>query len=241
MTPQEFIELPPVAADETVAYGPDPMHVAEFFLPAGAPRAWLLTTHGGFWRNQRTRTHMTRLCRAFNAEGLACCNISYRRAGDAGGGWPATFHDVLSAADFLYARVGPFTAVGFSAGGHLTLRLAAERPWLRGALALAPVGDVAAVRALGLGEGAVDNFVAPDRIEDADPMHHAPLVRTTVIHGTEDDVLPIDINRGYARRTGARLIELAGVNHLDLINPESAAWPAVRDAALAAALAPGGG
>ena len=175
---------------------------------------------------------MTRLCRTLTNDGIASCNISYRRAGDPGGGWPATFHDVLAAADYLYARSGPFCAVGFSAGGHLALRLAAERPWLTGAVALAPVGDVAAVRALGLGEGAVDNFVSPDLLEDADPMHHPPLVPTTVIHGMEDDVLPIDVNRGYARRTGVELVELGGVNHLDLINPDSAAWPAVRDAVL---------
>lgn len=231
MTPREFIELDPVPSDECVAYGTDVMNAAEFYLPAAAwHEMWVLAVHGGFWHNLRTRTHMSRLCRALTREGIGCCSISYRRVGDKGGGWPGTFDDVLAAADFLHWREGSFVAVGFSAGGHLVLRLAAEREWLKGVVALAPVADLTGARARDLGEGAVGNFVARERMDEADPMAHPPRVPTIVVHGSEDDIVPVELSRGYARSVGVEMVELAGANHLDLINPESGAWPAVREA-----------
>jgi acetyl esterase/lipase len=231
VTPREYIELPALEPDGRERYGAGPMHAVEFFMPGFAgPHPWVLAVHGGFWRNQRTSGHMSRLCRALAGEGMACCSISYRRVGDEGGGWPNTFQDVLAAADFLQGRAGTVVAVGVSAGGHLLLRLAAERAWLAGAVALAPVADLAGARERNLGDGAVDAFVSPDRMTEADPLAHPPLVPTTVIHGTEDDIVPVELSRGYAATTGVRLIEIAGANHLDLINPQSIAWSVVRDA-----------
>jgi dipeptidyl aminopeptidase/acylaminoacyl peptidase len=66
-------------------------------------------------------------------------------------------------------------------------------------------------------------------------MAHLPLnVPTAIVHGTEDDRVPIELSRQYteaARRAGddTTLVELPGVEHFALIDPLSAAWPAVLD------------
>ncbi|MBX6722666.1 MAG: alpha/beta hydrolase, partial [Dactylosporangium sp.] len=68
----------------------------------------------------------------------------------------------------------------------------------------------------------------PDRYAAADPMAHPrPDAPTVLVHGTDDDRVPVDLSRGYAAQTGARLVELPGVEHFGVIDPESAAWPAV--------------
>ena len=56
------------------------------------------------------------------------------------------------------------------------------------------------------------------------PGHRVPIV---VVHGREDEAVPIVLSRSYVERTRARLVELAGADHFQLIEPGSAAWPAV--------------
>jgi pimeloyl-ACP methyl ester carboxylesterase len=55
-------------------------------------------------------------------------------------------------------------------------------------------------------------------------------VPAVVLHGTGDDVVPIALSRAYAAQTQVDLIELEGVDHFEVIEPGSAAWPAVLDA-----------
>jgi dipeptidyl aminopeptidase/acylaminoacyl peptidase len=59
-------------------------------------------------------------------------------------------------------------------------------------------------------------------------------VPTVIVHGGDDDRVPVELSRQYpeaARRAGdnTTLVELAGVEHFALIDPLSAAWPAVLD------------
>jgi len=83
----------------------------------------------------------------------------------------------------------------------------------------------------------------PDRFLAADPLARLPLgVAMMLVHGVEDDVVPIDLSRGFveaARGAGdsAELVALPGVEHFGVIDPESAAWPSVLRAL--AELAPG--
>jgi acetyl esterase/lipase len=69
-----------------------------------------------------------------------------------------------------------------------------------------------------------------------DPARRLPLgVPQILVHGIEDDRVPIEHARAYAARATAagddcRLLELHA-DHFDVIDPRSAAWPAVRDAA----------
>ena len=53
-------------------------------------------------------------------------------------------------------------------------------------------------------------------------------VRQLLIHGTADDVLPVDISRRYARAAIAagddvNFVELEGVGHMDYLDPKSEA------------------
>jgi pimeloyl-ACP methyl ester carboxylesterase len=63
--------------------------------------------------------------------------------------------------------------------------------------------------------------------------------RQWLIHGTSDDDVPPAFSRDYAdfkrNRTGdkkedARLIEVTGAEHLDLIDPHTQAWKEVEKA-----------
>jgi acetyl esterase/lipase len=76
---------------------------------------------------------MRPLAAALTRVGIATWNIEYRRLGHPGGGWPGSFRDVASAADFLrtVARehrldLKRVIAIGHSAGGHLATWLAAR-------------------------------------------------------------------------------------------------------------------
>jgi acetyl esterase/lipase len=142
---------------------------------------------------------------------------------------------------------------GHSAGGHLALwyasdaasrdaasrdaasrdaasRDAAGPATLRGVLALAPVADLALAHRLGLGDGAVAALLGggpadvPERYATAQPGR--PAVPVVIVHGTEDDVVPVAVSRAYVCK-GMKLIELPGVEHYALIDPHSSAWATV--------------
>ena len=238
MTPRDYLFLPPVSADDRVAYGAGPLQWGEVRAPKGrGPYPLLVVIHGGFWRNTRDLVHMGRLCAALAVNGIATFNIEYRRMGDEGGGWPGTFEDVLQAAAFARERWDRVGALGFSAGGHLALRLAAEYEWLSGAVGLGPVADLARAWDLRLSDGVVGEFLGGrlEAMSAACPMNHPPRTRVEIVHGTEDDVAPLELSRRYAAAHPCTLTEVEAANHFDVVNPESVAWPAVLAAACRAA------
>jgi acetyl esterase/lipase len=145
--------------------------------------------------------------------------------------------------------------VGHSAGGHLALWLAA-RPRLpaghplhtpdplpvRRAVGLAAVSDLRMGWELRLSKGVVAEFLGgspdavPGRYAAASPAALLPLgVTQVLIHGTEDDTVPFAMSVVYrdtavAAHDPVTLISLPGLDHFAVIDPESAAWPVVRDA-----------
>jgi acetyl esterase/lipase len=232
----------------TVRYGSDPEHVVDLWLPArvaaGTPA--VIFIHGGFWRAAYDRTHATPFAADLVARGYPVAMVEYRRVGHEGGGWPGTFDDIEAAVVAVRPALGedrPLIVMGHSAGGHLALWYAKRAPHpVRGVVALAPVADLDTAYRLGLGRGAVAELLRggpdeqPDRYASADPRRLLPLgVPTVIVHGEYDDVVPVQIGRDYAaaaRLAGddARLVELPGVEHFGVIDPQSAAWPAVLDA-----------
>jgi acetyl esterase/lipase len=225
-----------------VTYGSHRSQVAELFMPDGlAPAPVAVVIHGGFWRRRYHRHLMDDLCGDLTARGWAAANLEYRRLGD-GGGWPATFDDVGAGIDTLAAIDGldlsRVVALGHSAGGHLALWAAARRDGqvrITHAVSQAGVADLAAASRLGLSGGAAEELVG-GRLElfaKASPAELLPLgVPQLLVHGEDDELVPVSIARDYA--TAAReagdevdLVTLPGVAHFEHLDPASEAWRAV--------------
>ncbi|MGH8867266.1 MAG: alpha/beta hydrolase family protein [Actinomycetes bacterium] len=229
------------------------------------PAPLVLVLHGGFWRVAYDRTHTRPMCQDLAGRGYAVASVEYHRVGQDGGGWPGTFDDVAIAVDAvpdLVAAAAPeavdttrIVLLGHSAGAHLALwaagrhRLATTSPWHRteplpvaGVVALAGVCDLAQASALGLGDAAVDDLLGgpaarvPGRVAAASPSSLLPLgTRLVLVHGTEDDRVPLQVSRDFhtrATRAGddVELVTVEGVEHFALIDPHSSAWPRVLDA-----------
>jgi acetyl esterase/lipase len=146
-------------------------------------------------------------------------------------------------------------AVGHSAGGHLALwlaarsRLPAAEPLrygdplaLRGVVALAGIADLAAAAERQVCGSALTELVgaAPaeqaQRLALASPVALLPLgVAQHLLVGADDAIVPPDLVTAYAARAAASgdpvtAEVLEGAGHFELVNPASAAWPAVQRA-----------
>ena len=144
---RDLLSLPPVSADERIAYGTEPNQFLDFWQSQEEGkelRGAIVMIHGGFWRARYDLTHASHACAALVRAGLAVANLEYRRVGDSGGGRPNTFEDVVdgfTAACAHFDKSARVVLLGHSAGGHLALRLAGEKYAMRGVVALAPVAD----------------------------------------------------------------------------------------------------
>jgi acetyl esterase/lipase len=227
---------PPALA---VRYGDEPEQVADAW-PAGgraAERPLVVLVHGGFWRPGYDRTHLGPMAAALRAKGLTVARVEYRRLP----GCPeAAVGDVRRALRLVPGALaaagarhsGASVVVGHSAGGHLALCAASRpAPGLVGALALAAVADLRLAHDLGLGDGAVADFLGgpPDGAAALDPPRlPAPGVPVVLVHGTGDATVPIALCEAYAAaHPVARTVPVPGAGHFALIDPLSAAWPAV--------------
>lgn len=214
--------------------------------PGAHPPRLVVLVHGGFWKQTYDRRHTRPLAAALAGEGFVVATPEYRRVGG-GGGWPATAEDVdraLAAAPDLLRGLGVVTTgttvVGHSAGGHLALWLANRPHPLDRVVGLAAVGDLRTAAREQLGDGATQALLGggpdevPHRYDEADPMtrlRERPGCAVVLVHGTLDDVVPPSLSRGLAAaHAWVDLREVEGADHFDVIDPTSAAWPAVLDA-----------
>lgn len=246
-----LLGLAPVAPDRTVAYGPHPDQIVDLYGPrAGATGPLVVFLHGGFWRAAYDRRYLSPLAAELAGRGLPVALPEYRRVG-AGGGVPQTFEDVAEGIEAAVREVpgaagGP-VLVGHSAGGHLAL-LAAARPGtpVTRVIAVSPVADLARAHELGLSNGAVAELLGagpgfPERLAAADPARRPPGVPVTILHGTDDPDVPLDVSRRYAAASpaGTDLRELPGVGHYAPLTPGAPACDLL--VALLEAPAPGSG
>ena len=245
---------PPAPA---VRYGDHPDQLANLHLPAadGGPWPVVVLVHGGFWRERWDRTTTTPLARDLAARGYLAWNVEYRRVGQPGGGWPGTLEDVAAAVDALAeveeADPERVVAVGHSAGGHLALWLAAThrlpagapgaepRVRVRAAVSLAGVCDLERAAAEGLGDGAVADFARRLSRRRAGPLRRRLACRAAAARRAAAP-RPRLGRRGGAAGSGrdyaeaaraagdeVELVELAGADHFDVIDPGHEAWAAV--------------
>lgn len=107
---------------------------------------------------------------------------------------------------------------------------------LAGAISLAGVVDLEMAWRLHLSNDAVVELLGgsftdvPERYAAASPAIMLPLgVPQVLIHGTNDDSVPIQVSQAYTKTARAlsdpvTYIELEGVDHFDVIDPHSNAW-----------------
>ena len=250
----DILSRPQPPPDKREAYGNDPNQFLEVRLPhAKGPHPVLLNLHGGYWRAKYDLAHAGLLCDALRAAGIATFNTEYRRVGNPGGGWPGSFADVRSAYRYVRQEAARFqldvnrlVVMGHSAGGQFALCLAAHESSLRSVIALAGVVDLGKAFALHLSHDAVVEFLGgtpqevPEHYREADPMElKIPQTRQWLIHGADDDTVPVQFSRDYVEqkkksRELVQLIEISQCGHFDLIDPASAAFKQVMAAVLSA-------
>jgi acetyl esterase/lipase len=125
--------------------------------------------------------------------------------------------------------------IGHSAGGQLGLCLAAHENGVKVAISLAGVVDLQRAYELHLSNDAVVEFLGGspaevgDHYREADPMKLAISARQWLVHGAEDDVVPPALSRDYVAakkkmKEDARLVEIAGAGHFEVVDPRAGAW-----------------
>ena len=78
----------------------------------------------------------------------------------------------------------------------------------------------------------------PEHYKEADPLElPIPKAAQWLVHGTDDDIVPVEFARTYERekiksREDVHLQEIPKAGHFDLIDPRSPAWPAVEKTVL---------
>ena len=236
----DILSLAAPKADKRVAYSGDGNQFVDLRLAAGkGPHPLAISIHGGFWRAKYDLEYMGHVCAALTAKGVATANLEYRRVGNAGGGWLGTFADIRAAYQFLVQNAGAYeidvervAVLGHSAGGQLALCLAAREKKVTGVISLAGVVDLQRAYELHLSNDAVVEFLGgrPGEVGDhyweADPMKISIGARQWLIHGAVDDVVPAAFSRDYVRakqKEDARLVEIAGAGHFEVVDPRAGA------------------
>ncbi|WP_063735522.1 alpha/beta hydrolase [Streptomyces sp. RTd22] len=186
------------------------------------------------------------------------------------GRWPETFDDIAAVVDRVPRLVGELglggvdaecvVLAGHSAGGHAALWAAARHrlppharwhlpapPPLRGVVALAPIADLSAARALRVCSDAVDQLLGDRlaaRLPLADPAALLPTgVPTVLVQGGTDADVPPQVADSFAA-AGAiageppRVVRIAAVGHFPLIDPATDAARTVADEIARAAARP---
>jgi acetyl esterase/lipase len=249
---EHILSDPPPPYDARLRYGSDPNQFGDLRLPSGkGPFPAAMMIHGGFWRARYDLVHQGFFCAALARAGFVTWNIEYRRVGNSGGGWPGSFEDITAAYQFLRQLAGKYpidanriVVLGHSAGGELSLALAAHHNSMRAVVALAGVVNLRTAWDLHLSNDAAAEFLGgspqqvPEHYHEASPAELEIHTRQLLIHGAEDDIVPPSMSRDYAKQKQQKhenvtLLEIPKAGHFEIIDPQSSAWNQVEKAVAA--------
>jgi len=200
-------QVPATTADEgsTTALGDLPFAYEVGEPTSGPARGVMLILHGGAWSSVgRAKLEITRPDAArWRARGWRTVNATYRPCA-------GSIADVLSLYDRVrqtYGRALPICAFGRSAGGHLSLLLAARRPQLACVVSEAGLADLSALAheqaALGSGGPAtVANWATAafgaDRLAQVSAAGSPVKARVLYAIGAADALVPWAQATGFA-------------------------------------------
>lgn len=236
-------------ADRRLRYGRHAQAFGDLWLPAqhDGPAPVIVYFHGGCWLARYDLSHANATGAALASEGYAVWLPEYRRLGDDGGGWPGTFEDVAAAIDHVRTITASepridgsrMVLAGHSAGGQLALWAATRSPVV-GVLGLAAISDLATY---GAEAGSCNASVTPllggtpaefqDRYQTFSPIERVPTgVRTVLVHGREDSIVPPGMSDAYAAKARAEgdtveVMIVPGAGHYDVVSPRAEPWPIV--------------
>jgi acetyl esterase/lipase len=239
-----------------IAYGNHPSQFGVLRRPEKSESCPVVVSiHGGFWQSKYGLDENDALAEDLAQRGYATWNIEYRRIGEEGGGWPGTFHDVISAVNHLDQLKDTYkldlsrvVVIGHSAGGHLALLLGSmlnqiESPLvvpIKGIISLAGVTDLQKMLEIHTERGITSPVTAflgdsLDELPIASPIELLPMnVEQVLIHGELDRHVPASLSMEYHRRAmelgdRARLVTLPDAEHFMIVDPSSPVWKAVID------------
>ncbi|MFD7625428.1 alpha/beta hydrolase [Streptomyces sp. NPDC059851] len=224
-------------------YGPSAWQRIDLYGPLEEPAdppAPVVLVHGGFWRHDRTAQDLEPLACALAAAGHRVAVVEYRPAWD-GGHWPGAAEDCRAALRLLAERDPRWsgaTLAGHSAGAHLLLSAVAGAGTGARLVLLAPVVDLVEAARLGVGDGAVDVFLAAHLAGGGSHADATPVLGPgdaadiTVVTAEEDQAVPAALSAHQLERWSAqgpppREVRLAGARHMHLVNPRRPACAAV--------------
>ncbi len=253
-----ILALPFEQADKTVFYGDDPLQFGKLWLPnhslidsqknnlmnKSKQPGLVIFIHGGCWLNAFSIEHSYPLTSALAAQGNMVWSIEYRRTGDAGGGWPGTFHDVLAGIDYILNQThfkfdkSKVFLVGHSAGGHLALLAqsvlmakSAQPNMTEKVIGLAAISDLKQYAVGGNScQSAVAGFMGgepSELIDDYSTANPSEQLNTnekltTLIHGTGDSIVPI--RQSSNANFNAKFVAVENAGHFDWLHPDSEAF-----------------
>lgn len=193
--------------------------------------------HGGYWRQRITAEVMHPIARQLVGSGWNVANLEYRRG--PGHRWPIPVEDAAQALDLLRTHFhdpsGPLILLGHSVGGQLALLNSTSADAV---VTLAPVTDVDRVYQEDLGEAAATEYFGitpaqnPELYTQASPIRQPALrVPLLIVHGSDDDRLPLEHSREYIRTmntpSGIETAFFEELDHFKIIDPTECHWPRV--------------
>ncbi len=186
--------MTPATQTVMLAGAAGPLQVA-VDLPSVTPRGVMLVAHPHpLFSGSMDNKVVTTLARAGVAAGLAAVRMNFRGVGASGGtydegrGETDDLGQLLTWASGLYP--GPIVLAGFSFGAFVAANLHARLPETQSVAQLILVGT------------AVSRFAVPDVPES-----------TLVIHGEQDDTVPLTAVLDWARPQSLPVIVIPGANH----------------------------
>ena len=234
---------------DRMQWGAEQWQFADLYMPDedspfisehGVPCVMLI--HGGFWKTKYDLDLMKPIAEDLAEAGIAAWNIEFKRWSDSEDGvWMDTLSDVLRAWGQLALLPGidimRSMVMGHSAGGQLALLLAAKaerKPWL--AIAQAPITDLVGADHAALSDDgdAVRRWIGcrpeenPKLWSQLNPIDNPPISPVLLIHGEEDEEVPIEQSETYARAMSAKGADVQKVwlpgDHYSIIDVASDDW-----------------